>query len=99
MSDTTIYTIETTHISKLGQMRSIMTTSKHVEGREQLDTVIEWLKTRGFEKNGKYRRFSWSVYHAGSAKDAIAHFNENLTEFPPTDTAETQMVHDAAEPA
>ena len=99
MSDTTIYTIEATHISKLGPLPAVMSSSQNVEGREQLDTVIEWLTERGFEKNGKYRRYTWSVYHGGSAKNAIAHFNGQLTEFPPADEMETEKLHNAAEPA
>jgi hypothetical protein len=85
MSDTTIYEIEVTYITKLGNMKTIMSYSDKVEGREQLDEVIDFLKTKGFEKNSDKRRYSWSVYHANNATAVKKTFAEKLAEFKPAD--------------
>ena len=86
MPDLTTYEVEVTYITKLGNMKTVFGFKERVEGREQLDVVISYLKGQGFELEGKQKRYAWSVYHADGSPRVIKSIANKLAEFPPTES-------------
>ena len=74
MSDLTIYDVSVTYQSKLGQLGCMCTASHKVEGAEQRDMVLKWLRSKGLEP-------TWQVYHAMRAADCMKAFARQFGDF------------------
>ena len=75
MEDLISYEVTVSYETKLGNLVATTVLSERIEGKNQLELVLEWLKAQGFQPE-------WRVYHAMSAAETIAQFTKKFHDFP-----------------
>jgi hypothetical protein len=71
-----VYTVEVSYDSMVGNLRMGLTARQNVQGREQRDNVLAWLREQGL-------RPTWSIYQGLSQSDAVRAFATDFQQFKP----------------